>query len=233
MEIQNEMEMQNNGIAYVDNEITIPYQSKIYHFTKRLMDLVLCIPGLLIFAIAYGFLFIFYQFGENKGPVLYKQERIGQYGEKFYIYKFRSMVVDADKKLEANPELYQKYVDNSYKLELDEDPRITRLGKIIRKTSIDEFPQMLNVLKGEMSFVGPRPIIDSELEEYKKVGKEQLFTLMKPGITGLWQVKGRNNIPYPERCDVELEYLSYHSVIDDIKIICKTIINVIRHHGVM
>lgn len=152
------------GLEYV------PYLNPIYRFMKRCLDLFLCIPGLFIFGIFYLLLAIFYQFGDNKGPILYKQERVGYLGKPFYIYKFRSMVVNADKKLEENPVLYQKYIDNSYKLDLDEDPRITKLGRFIRKTSIDELPQMINVLRGEMSFVGPRPIIPSELEEYEKVG---------------------------------------------------------------
>lgn len=217
---------------YRENQKKIPYMSPGYLFRKRLMDLLLCIPGLIIFGIVYILLAIFYQFGENKGPILYKQKRVGYLGQPFYIYKFRSMVVDAEQKLKENPELYKKYIDNSYKLDTDEDPRITKLGRFLRKTSLDELPQILNVCRGEMSFVGPRPIIQSELDEYNKVGEVLPFVLMKPGITGLWQVNGRNNIPYPERCDVELAYLNNHSVFNDLKIIARTIIGVIRQDGV-
>lgn len=213
-------------------QISFPYEKSGYLFRKRLMDLLFCIPGLIIFGIVYIILAIFYQFGSNKGPILYKQQRVGTFGEPFYIYKFRSMVIDAEEKLKSNSELYKKYVDNSYKLDIDEDPRITKLGRFLRKISIDELPQILNVCRGEMSFVGPRPIIQSELSEYKKIGKEKLFLLMKPGITGLWQARGRNNISYPERCDVELEYLNNDSIWNDIKIIIHTIFGVIRQDGV-
>lgn len=188
-----------------------PYQSRGYLITKRLLDLLFCIPGLIIFGIFCIILFFVNLFEKNQGPLFYKQERIGQYGKKFYMYKFRSMIVDAEQHLKDNPKLYQKYVNNSYKLEPDEDPRITKMGRFIRKTSIDELPQIINVLKGEMSFVGPRPIIEEEMNHYKIIGREQEFQMMKPGITGLWQANGRSEIPYPERCDIELEYLNCHS----------------------
>lgn len=229
------MYLLERGWGELTNDIDltyVPYMKPRYRFLKRVVDLVLCIPGLLIFGIFYCVLAIFYQFGSNKGPILYKQARIGRLGETFYIYKFRSMVVDADKKLRENEELYAKYVANSYKLEVDEDPRITKLGKFIRKTSIDEIPQILNVLRGEMSFVGPRPIIESELAEYNKIGGVLPFTLMTPGITGLWQANGRSDILYPERCQVELQYLENDSIWNDLKIIFRTVINVFKQEGV-
>lgn len=207
------------------------YQSKHYQVLKRILDLIFCIPGVIILGIFCIILFFVNLFEKNEGPLFYKQERIGQYGKKFYMYKFRSMIVNAEQHLKDNPKLYQKYIKNSYKLEPDDDPRITKMGRFIRKTSIDELPQIINVLKGEMSFVGPRPIIEEEMNEYIKIGYEKEFQIMKPGITGLWQANGRSEIPYPERCDLELEYLNIHSNFEDIKIILKTIVNVIRQKG--
>lgn len=209
-----------------------PYQSKVYNVFKRMIDIIFCIPGLIIFGIFYIILSFLYCLGDNKGPILYRQERIGQFGKKFYMYKFRSMVVDAEERLKANKSLYQQYKDNSYKLNLEDDPRITKLGHFLRKTSIDELPQMINVLRGEMSFVGPRPIVEAEMEEYRKRGKEKEFILMKPGITGLWQSNGRSDIPYPERCDIELQYLENKSILKDINIVLQTIVKVIYKEGI-
>ena len=169
------------------------------------------------------------RFGDNKGPLFYKQERIGWHGKPFKIYKFRSMVVNADKILEDDPELYAKYVANNYKLEPEEDPRITRLGEWLRKTSIDEIPQFINILRGEMSIIGPRPVVKAELAEYgDRVDK---FLSIKPGAMGLWQSSGRSNIPYPERCDVELEYVDEASLAFDTKIMFKNIISIFKRDG--
>ncbi|MBT2730142.1 sugar transferase [Bacillus sp. ISL-75] len=171
----------------------------------------------------------FYIFGPNKGPVFFKQVRIGKYGQEFYIYKFRSMVVDAEKKLRENEELHQKYIKNNYKLEQDEDPRITSFGRFIRKTSLDELPQFINVLKGDMSLVGPRPVVLEELDEYKN--RKEVFLSVKPGITGYWQVCGRSDVGYPDRVDIELYYAYNQSLWLDIKIMLKTILLVILRKG--
>lgn len=184
-------------------------RTKNYEMNKRIMDIMGSLIGLIPFFVAYLILFIPYKFGENKGPILFKQKRLGLNGELFYIYKFRSMKVNADKILKDDQQLYKKYVQNGYKLEANVDPRITRLGRFIRKSSVDELPQFLNVLKGEMSLVGPRPIVEEELREYK--GKADSFLKMKPGITGVWQTSGRSNIGYPDRVELELSYLENKS----------------------
>ena len=139
------------------------------------------------------------------------------------------MVFDAEQKLKENQLLYQKYLENNYKLEQDEDPRITKFGRFIRKTSLDEFPQFINVLKGEMSLVGPRPVVDEELREYQD--KVYEFLSVKPGITGYWQASGRSDVGYPERVDFELYYVFNKSLLLDIKIIFKTIVQVIYKKG--
>lgn len=222
----------NASIRTVVTEPTINNNvenSKLYYFTKRVMDLTGAIIGLILNIPLFLLISIFYMFGESKGPVFFKQIRIGENGQKFYIYKFRSMLVNAEEKLKADKKLYKKYIANSYKLEPYEDPRITRFGRFLRATSLDEIPQLINVLKGEMSLVGPRPVVEKELEEYDS--KRSVFLSVKPGVTGYWQVSGRSNVGYPERVDLELFYVYNKSFIFDIKILFKTIIVVFIKKG--
>lgn len=200
-----------------------------YLVMKRVFDLGCSIVGMTIMIVVALLLLPAYAFGENKGPLFFKQNRNGQGGKKIGVYKFRSMICNAEEKLRDNPELYQKYVANSYKLEPEEDPRITRLGRFIRKSSVDELPQFINVFKGEMSMIGPRPVLDEELEEYGD--KKADFLSMKPGITGVWQASGRSEVPYPERCGLELSYLSNQSIAYDFKLIIETIKSVLVGKG--
>lgn len=208
---------------------TYKKQSAWYLFWKRLTDIVLSTIALICFSPIFLVVWIMTLFGENKGPLFFKQTRIGKNGRPFKIYKFRSMIVNADEILHANPELYQKYVDNNYKLEPEEDPRVTKLGHWLRKTSIDEIPQFINILRGEMSIIGPRPVVKEELVEYgDRVDK---FLSVKPGAMGLWQASGRSNIGYPERCDMELSYVDQASYWLDIKIMFKNIISIFKSTG--
>ena len=208
---------------------TYKKQSAWYLFWKRLTDIVLSTIALICFSPIFLVVWIMTLFGENKGPLFFKQTRIGKNGMPFKIYKFRSMIVNADEILHANPELYQKYVDNNYKLEPQEDPRVTKLGHWLRKTSIDEIPQFINILRGEMSIIGPRPVVKEELVEYgDRVDK---FLSVKPGAMGLWQASGRSNIGYPERCDMELSYVDQASYWFDIKIMFKNIISIFKSTG--
>ncbi|MGG3764342.1 sugar transferase [Heyndrickxia coagulans] len=183
-------------------------------------------------SLAQGYIFILaeaHRFGENKGPLIFKQKRLGKNGKLFYIYKFRSMVVNADEKLKKNKVLYQKYIKNNYKLKPEEDPRITNLGRFLRKTSIDEIPQLINVLQGKMSLVGPRPIVEEELKEYKD--RKMEFLSVKPGLTGYWQICGRSNVGYPERVDLELYYVANKSFKLDFMILIQTFIAILRGRG--
>lgn len=208
---------------------TYKKQSAWYLFWKRLTDIVLSAIALICFSPIFLVVWIMSLFGENKGPLFFKQTRIGKNGRPFKIYKFRSMIVNADEILHANPELYQKYVDNNYKLEPEEDPRVTKLGHWLRKTSIDEIPQFINILRGEMSIIGPRPVVKEELVEYgDRVDK---FLSVKPGAMGLWQASGRSNIGYPERCDLELSYVDLASYWFDIKIMFKNVISIFKSTG--
>lgn len=193
----------------------------IYMFIKRCIDIIGALLGLLVFAPLFMVVGLMYLFGESKGPVFFKQERYGRSGQLFTIYKFRSMIVGADDKLKRDKELYEKYISNNYKLEQHEDIRITNLGRFLRKTSLDELPQLINVLKGNMSLVGPRPIVEEELNEYKH--KRDDFLSVKPGITGYWQVCGRSAVGYPERVDLELYYVYNQSLFLDSKILLQTI----------
>ena len=204
-------------------------ENKLFFSVKRLVDILTGIVGIFIFLVVYFLLFILYNLGGDKGPILFSQDRVGKNGKVFKIYKFRSMVVNAEEKLKENPVLHQKYIENSYKLLPEEDPRITTLGNFIRKTSIDELPQFLNVLKGEMSLIGPRPVVEKELLEYGC--RKKIFLSVKPGITGYWQVSGRSNLNYPERCDVELYYIENLSLSLDIHIFFKTLIHVVQRKG--
>ncbi|VTZ91672.1 UDP-glucose:undecaprenyl-phosphate glucose-1-phosphate transferase [Limosilactobacillus mucosae] len=207
----------------------IKKQSLTYLFFKRLTDSVLSLLALIGFSPVFLGVWIANRFGDNKGPLFFKQTRIGKNGKPFKMYKFRSMIVNADEILHSNIELYEKYVENNYKLEPDEDPRITKLGRWLRRTSIDEIPQFINILKGDMSIVGPRPVVKEELKEYgDRVDK---FLSVKPGAMGLWQASGRSNIGYPERCDLELSYVDHASYWYDVKIMFKNIISIFKNTG--
>lgn len=206
-----------------------------YDFVKRLIDIV----GSLILAICFVPIWIIIPILvrlDSKGPIFYKPDRVGKGGKLFKMLKFRSMkmfeidgkAVHAVEFWKAHPDLYEKYKRNGWKLELDEDPRITKLGKILRQTSIDEMPQVFNVLSGEMSLVGPRAYVEPELEDAKKrYGKnvEKLIKeslSVKPGLTGPWQVSGRNEIPWNQRVAIDADYAKRRSIIYDIYIILRT-----------
>ena len=200
----------------VNNQFEVVRNKASYLFFKRLFDIFIALVGVIVLVIVTIILATFYSFGKNKGRIFFSQERIGLNGKKFKIYKYRSMVENAEEILKRNPKLYKKYIENSYKLLPEEDPRMTRLGRFIRKYSIDEIPQFINILKGEMSFIGPRPVIEEELLQYgERVSK---FLSVKPGATGWWQVSGRSEIGYPERCDMELYYVDNCSFKLDMKI---------------
>lgn len=166
------------------------------------------------------------KYEDPKGSVLFKQIRIGKDGEKFHMYKFRSMVIDAEDKLK---DLLKHNEVSGAMFKMKEDPRVTRIGKIIRKTSIDELPQLLNVLKGEMSLVGPRPPLPREVKEYTAYDKQRL--LVTPGCAGLWQVTERNSVGFKEMVELDLEYINKRSVFYDLKIIFKTIQIMIKSNG--
>ena len=203
----------------------------LYRSFKQLTDFFIGLIGTLVIVLPSSLIiFIIYKIKGYKGSIFFTQYRMGLNGKKFKIIKYRSMVENAEEILMANEKLYQKYIENSYKLPPNEDPRLTIIGNFIRKTSIDEFPQFINVLRGEMSFIGPRPILDKELEEYSQEEQELLLSV-KPGITGMWQVSGRSEVYYPERCEMELYYPRNQSFKLDVKIFLLTIKQVLSGKG--
>ena len=166
----------------------------------------------------------------SSGPILFSQMRLGTRGRLFRIYKFRSMYVNAEEILHSNPALYKKYVHNNYKLPKGEDFRITPIGAILRSTSLDELPQLFNVLKGEMSLVGPRPVVPAEITMYGECGP--LFMSVKPGMTGYWQIKGRSGVEdYSSRAALDLQYIRDQSLINDVDILLRTIPAVVLRRG--
>jgi Undecaprenyl-phosphate galactose phosphotransferase WbaP len=196
---------------------------------KRFMDItivilggIIILPLLLIIALLVKL--------SSPGPVLYKHTRLGINGKYFTAYKFRSMVLDADKKLEellaSDPASREQWEKNH---KLRSDPRITIIGKFLRRTSFDEFPQLLNILKGEMSLVGPRPIVDAEVKKYGE-DYARIFSV-KPGLTGLWQVSGRSDTDYNERVSFDTYYLQSWSIWLDVWVLFKTFSVVIKGKG--
>ena len=167
---------------------------------------------------------------EDDGPVFYIQDRIGQNGRKFKMLKFRSMVVDADEKLERFLEENED-VRKEFKVyrKIKNDPRVTKVGKFLRRTSLDEFPQFVNVLFGDMSLVGPRPYLVREIDDMGKY--YDIIIKYKPGITGLWQISGRSDVAFEDRLEMDINYHKNHSFKRDIGILLKTIKHVIKKEG--
>jgi lipopolysaccharide/colanic/teichoic acid biosynthesis glycosyltransferase len=204
-------------------------RNALYFYTKRFLDVVGALVGLLLTIPVFAILIGIYLISNDKGPIFFKQKRVGNNGNFFWILKFRTMVVNAEEKLKSDKKLYGKYVSNSYKLEPNEDPRISKVGSFLRKTSLDELPQLINVLRGEMSLVGPRPVIPEELIEYGNNVND--FLSVKPGLTGYWQVSGRSCVGYPERVNIELYYVYNQSILLDTKIILMTVWSVLKRQG--
>src|SRR3989344_6048965 len=199
----------------------------LYDIAKRLFDLAASFVLIFLFLPVWLIIPILIKL-DSPGPILFRQKRVGKNGKSFSILKFRTMIADADAYWKKNPKLFEKYKRLSWKLTLDEDPRITKLGKVLRQTSIDEFPQVFNIFLGSMSLVGPRPIRDIEIKDaVKRFGKsvqeliDQSLTA-KPGLTGLWQVSGRNDVPWDKRVKLDAQYATRRNLIDDRKIIIKT-----------
>lgn len=200
----------------IESSVEIRKTHRIYEFTKRIMDffgaiigLTLISPILLVVAIAIKL--------ESKGPIIFVQTRVGINGKHFKMYKFRSMVQNAE---ELKSELIEKNEMSGPMFKMKNDPRITKIGKFIRKTSIDELPQLINVIKGEMSLVGPRPSLPEEVDKFDDWMYERLS--VKPGLTCYWQVSGRNNIDFYEWMKLDIKYVRERNLLIDIKLILKT-----------
>jgi exopolysaccharide biosynthesis polyprenyl glycosylphosphotransferase len=192
---------------------------------KRIFDIAVSATVLLLLSPVLGALAIALKF-DSPGPVFFKQRRVGLQGRTFNIYKFRSMYLDAEARLES---LRAQNEMSGPVFKMKNDPRITRIGRFIRKTSLDEFPQFWNVLRGEMSVVGPRPPLPAEVRQYKRWQRRRLS--VKPGITCVWQISGRNNIDFDRWMELDLEYIDQWSLWNDIQICIKTIPAVLGNRG--
>lgn len=197
---------------------------------KRTIDIIGALVGIAILIPLTVIVWIVNLVSGDGGPIFYSQERIGRFGKHFKMYKFRSMVVGADEKLtkllEEDEEAREEY--KKYK-KLKNDPRITKIGKFLRKTSLDEFPQFINVLKNEMSLVGPRPYLPREREEMEEYYK--YIIQVKPGVTGLWQTSGRSDVDFIDRLDLDMKYYNSRSVKRDIEILAGTVLQVVKKEG--
>jgi exopolysaccharide production protein ExoY len=201
------------------------YHRPLYQIFKRWFDVVFSLVALIILLPLFALIALV--LAANDGmPVIFRQARIGRNGKLFHIYKFRTMVKNAEEVLRSKPELWKEYQE-TYKIQ--NDPRISRVGHFLRSTTLDELPQLFNVLKGEMSIVGPRPIVEKELEKFGE--HQNVYLAMKPGCAGLWQCSGRSQTTYDERVALEKEYYEKASLAFDISIIWRTLIAVVLRRG--
>lgn len=205
---------------------TVINHKYVYNFVTRIVDIIGSITGLILLSPLFLTVAFLIKKAEPGGTVFYSQIRVGKNGRKFWMYKFRSMHVGAEEKL-LSLLRYNEIEGAMFKMK--DDPRVTKVGKFIRKTSIDELPQLWNVLKGEMSLVGPRPPLVREVREYTVYDKQRLF--VKPGCTGLWQISGRNEVGFKQMVDLDLEYIKKMSFKNDVKIMFKTLSIMIRPNG--
>lgn len=197
-----------------------------YKFVKRFFDIVLASIGMIVLSPIFLIISLAIKL-ESKGPIFFKHTRIGKDGKIIKIYKFRSMVNNAEDMIkEFTPEQMKEYREN-YKL--TNDPRITKVGKFLRKTSLDELPQLINIIKGDLSIIGPRPVVSDELKKYGTNTRK--FLSVTPGLTGYWAANGRSCTSYEQRMQMELFYIDNLSWKMDIKVFFKTIEAVIKREG--
>ena len=202
----------------IDFSEVLAKESILYSVTKRLIDIVGSLCGIILLSPLFLIVAILIKLEDPKGKVFFAQERNGKYPKTFKMYKFRSMVHNAEDLLK---DLMDRNEQTGPVFKINDDPRITKVGKFIRKTSIDELPQLFNVLKGDMSLVGPRPPIPREVEQYNSYQMQRLA--VKPGLTCIWQVSGRNNIGFDEWVEMDIEYIKTRNLWLDIKLIFKTV----------
>lgn len=217
------LEEKNNKI-YLDRK---KIEAKVvYHFIKRAIDICGSTLGLIILSPLFLIVGYMIKKEDSGGPIFFSQDRVGKNGKIFKMYKFRSMCIDAEERLALL--LEHNEVDGAM-FKMKDDPRVTKIGKFIRRTSIDELPQLWNVLKGEMSLVGPRPPVVREVHEYSEYDKQRLY--VKPGCTGLWQVSARNHVGFEQMVQMDLEYIKSQNLLFDIEIIFKTVLVIARPNG--
>ena len=208
--------MERLVLENVESDAVEVKTSKIYLFIKRIIDIVGSLIGLILLSPLLVIVGVLIKV-ESKGPIIFSQDRIGKNGKTFRMYKLRSMVANAE---ELKGTLMKENEMSGPMFKIKDDPRITKIGRFIRKTSIDELPQLFNVLKGDMSLVGPRPSLPNEVLEFEPWMNKRL--MVKPGLTCYWQVMGRNNIDFQQWMLLDIKYVETRSIIVDIKLIIKT-----------
>lgn len=220
----------NNALELnVENVIHLGIRKKIYKIIKRGFDILFAIIGLLVLLPVAIVTKVFYLASGDVKSIFYKQKRIGKNGKYIYIYKFRSMVYNAEDvlvELLKNPKYKKEWDDNQ---KLSNDPRITKIGNFLRKTSLDELPQFINVLVGDMSLIGPRPLVEGELDAHN--GNHEIYESIRPGISGWWAANGRSATNYKKRLELEYYYCKHCSLWLDIKCILLTIKAVLSKTG--
>ena len=208
------------------SDVKTKISKKVYIKIKRVIDVILASVALILLSPLFAIIAIAIKI-DSKGPVFFAHKRIGKNGKIIKLYKFRSMVINAEELIKSfTPEQMREYKEN-YKL--TNDPRITKVGKFLRKTSLDELPQLINIINGDLSIIGPRPVVADELEKYG-VNKDK-FLSVTPGLTGYWAANGRSNTTYEQRMEMELYYIDNISPKLDVKIFFKTIESVIKKEG--
>jgi lipopolysaccharide/colanic/teichoic acid biosynthesis glycosyltransferase len=193
-------------------------QQRAYLFVKRCLDILGAAAGIFFCSPIFLIIAIVIKWEDPKGAVLFKQIRVGKDGKPFYMYKFRSMISGSEELLK---QLLEQNEIHGAMFKMKDDPRITRTGKFIRRTSLDELPQLWNVLRNDMSLVGPRPPLPREVEQYSAYDKQRLT--VTPGCTGLWQVSGRNGLSFEQMVELDLTYIKDRSLWLDLKLILKTV----------
>lgn len=201
--------------------------SKLYLFIKRFIDIIGSLSGLILLSPIMLIIAIAIKIEDPKGKVIFGHMRVGKDGKMFPCLKFRSMFANAEEMKKNFTEEQKREYAETFKLK--DDPRITKVGNFIRKTSLDELPQLFNILKGDMTIVGPRPIVTDELEFYGE--KEEYYKAVKPGLTGLWQVSGRSDTTYDERVAFDMKYVTTRNTFKDLYIIFMTVIKVLKREG--
>lgn len=236
--MEKKQNLYSNNLDITQDTVNIPLENekyldkkninskKKYLFFKKVLDLFGSLFGLVVLSPLFLIVAIAIKIEEPKGAVFFSQVRLGKNGKPFKIYKFRSMCLDAEEKLNELLE-YNEVEGAMFKMK--NDPRITKIGKFIRKTSIDELPQFYNVLMGDMSLVGPRPPLPHEVDEYTLYDKQRLY--VKPGCTGLWQISGRNDVGFSNMVKLDIQYVKQQSIMYDMKIMIKTVWIMINPKG--
>lgn len=215
----NEGELLGSRTYYADSDVrSVREKLSFYLLTKRTLDIVGSLLGLLMCLVLFIIIALLIKLEDPKGTIFFRQIRVGKDGKQFYMYKFRSMVWNAEELLQS---LIVKNEIKGAMFKIKDDPRITKIGKILRVSSLDELPQLWNVLKGDMSLVGPRPPLPREVEQYTGYDMQRLT--VTPGCTGLWQVSGRNGLTFKQMVELDLYYIHNRNLWFDIKLIFKTI----------